>query len=120
RLDVPGVGDGRIDRAGDVDIWTVPLLKGHPYTIDLRAARLGSRLDGLLALNDASGKELVRAEGAAARGGDPALTFIPSADGEYIVRVQDRFRSSGGPDWSYRLRVADAPAPDFRLIIRSD
>ena len=68
RLSTPGVGNGRIEQAGDVDLWAVPLRQGQPYRIDLRAVRLGSRLDALLSILDAKGKELARAEGTAASG----------------------------------------------------
>ena len=118
-LDLPGVGDGRIDRAGDVDTWALALEQGRTYALDLRAARLGSSLDGLLNLTDASGKELARAEGTAAPG-DPALTFRPAATGRYLVRVHDRYRSRGGPAWAYRLRVEESQAADFRLTVATD
>jgi hypothetical protein len=34
--------------------------------------------------------------------------------------VNDRFRSRGGPGWAYRLRVTEAPAPDFQLFFATD
>jgi hypothetical protein len=71
RLELPGVGNGRIGKAGDVDVWIVSLVKGTSYVVELRAARLGSRLDGLLRLTDAAGKELSHAEGTTANGGIP-------------------------------------------------
>lgn len=120
RLDLPGVGNGRIGKEGDVDVWAISLLKGTSYEIDLRAARLGSRLDGLLRLTDAAGKELARAEGTNARGGDPLLTIKAPATGLYYVSVNDRFRSRGGPRWAYRLRITEAPTPDFRLFYTTD
>ncbi len=119
-LDLPEIGDGRIDAAGDVDTWALALEQGRTYGLDLRAARLGSRLDALLTITDASGKELARAEGTAARGGDPTLTFRAPASGRFVVRVHDRYRSRGGPAWAYRLRVEENPAPDFRLNLATD
>ena len=118
-LPVPGVGDGRIGRAGDVDAWALPLEKGRSYVLDVRAARLGSNLDPLLSLADPDGKEVARAEGSAA-GGDPSLTFRTPAGGTYLARVRDRFRSRGGSAWAYRLRVAAAPAADYRLALAAD
>jgi len=119
-LDLPAVGDGRIDRAGDVDTWALALEQGRTYGLDLRAARLGSSLDALMTVTDAGGKELARAEGIAARGGDPALTFRAPASGRYVVRVHDRYRSRGGPAWAYRLRVEENPAADFHLTLATD
>jgi hypothetical protein len=119
-VELPGVGDGRIGQAGDVDVWAVALEQGRTYVFDLRAARLGSSLDGLLSLTDAGGKELARAEGAAGRGGDPTLTYRAPATGRYFVRIRDRFRSRGGPAWAYRLRSAESPGADFRLTLLTD
>lgn len=119
-LELPGIGNGRIGREGDVDIWAISLVKGTRYEIDLRAARLGSRLDGLLKLTDAAGKELSRAEGTAAQGGDPTLSIMAPATGSFYLHVNDRFRSRGGPAWAYRLRVTETPAPDFRLFYAAD
>ena len=119
-LSVPGVGDGRIGRAGDVDVWAVPFEKGRTYVLDVRAARLGSNLDAVLSLTGPDGKEVARAEGVAARGGDPSLTFRAPAEGTFLARVGDRFRSRGGSAWGYRLRVAEAPAADYRLSLAAD
>jgi hypothetical protein len=119
-LQVPGVGEGRIGSEGDVDVWLMNFDQGKTYTLEIRAARLGSNLDGLLSVTDPSGKELARAEGVAARGGDPALVFSARSNGRYIVRVADRFRSRGGPAWGYRLRVTETPAADFRLNLLAD
>ena len=116
----PGSATAGSSAAGDVDIWALPLEQGRTYRPrpPRRAARFESRR--LLTLTDASGKELARAEGTAARGGDPALTFRPPASGRYFVRVHDRYRSRGGPAWAYRLRVEESPAADFRLTLATD
>jgi hypothetical protein len=46
--------------------------------------------------------------------------FTPPADGVYVVKVQDRFRSRGGPRFAYRLKIAPPPEPDFRLTLPLD
>jgi hypothetical protein len=117
---VPAVLNGRIDRPGDVDCWAVAARKGDMYEIELRAAQLGSPLDGVLTVLDAAGKELVRSDTPALGRTEPALLFKAPADGTYSVRVQDRFRSRGGPHFAYRLRVARPSAPDFRLHLSTD
>jgi hypothetical protein len=115
---VPAICNGRIQKPGDVDYWKWLARKGEVYELDLRAARLGSPLIGVLTLLDATGKELARGE---AQGqADPVLTFKAPADGTYAIRVQDRFGSRGGPAFAYRLRIA-APGPqDFRLQLQPD
>ena len=118
-LVLPAVLNGRIAKPGEVDTWTWTGKKGEAHEFDLRAGRLGSRLDGVLVISDATGKELARAETAAPQL-DPVLRFSVPADGTYTVQVQDRFRSRGGPDFAYRLRAFQPKTPDFRLWLGAD
>jgi hypothetical protein len=115
---LPAVLNGRIGQPGEVDSWAVTARKGETYEVDLRAARLASLLRGVLTITDAAGKQLARSDGA---GGvkDPVIRFTAPADGTYFVRVEEFFRSRGGPEYAYRLRIASpssAPA-DFRLYL---
>ena len=98
---LPAILNGRIDRPGEVDSWVLALHKGDVCEMSCRAQRLGSALIPLITVADASGKELARAEGVDA---DPELRFTAPADGNYTVRIADRFRSRGGPGYAYRLR----------------
>jgi hypothetical protein len=118
-VSLPAVLNGRIGKRGDVDYWAVTAHKAEVVEFDLRASRLGSLLDGVLVLMDASGKELARAE-TQAPGTDPFLRFTAPADGTYFIRVADRFHSRGGPQFAYRLRVDHPPPPDFRLRLVAD
>jgi hypothetical protein len=114
---VPAVVNGRIDRPGDVDTWGFAARKGEVFAFELRARQLGSPLQAVLAVCDAAGKELTRAE--AGSRPDPALLFTAPADGTFYVRVRDRFRTRGGADHAYRLRMT-RPQPDFRLHLAAD
>lgn len=117
-VELPAVLNGRIEAAGQVDEWKWQGEKGEVVEFELRAARLGSKLDGVLTIVDAGGKQLARAE---ANPADPALSFNVPADGEYRVRVQDRFHSRGGPGFAYRLRAAPpSKLEDFRLVVAGD
>jgi hypothetical protein len=115
---LPAIFNGRIGKAGAIDVWKWTAKKGQAFEFDLRAGRLGSPLDGVLSIVDAVGKELARAEAGPGQL-DPSLIFTVPADGAYSVRVQDRLHSRGGPAFTYRLRVAP-PEPDFRLLLASD
>jgi hypothetical protein len=117
---VPGVANGRIGAPGDVDCWKFAATKDAAIEIDLRASRLGSPLDGVLTLLDGEGRELGRADDLADGQTDARLSFTAPADGAYFVRVEDRFSSRGGSRYAYRLRIAPAPAPDFRLTLAAD
>jgi hypothetical protein len=116
---IPCVANGRIDRPGDVDYWAFSAKKGEALLFELRAALLGSPLQGVLTVRDAAGKELARAEATGAQL-DPSLTFTAPADGEYTVRVAERFRNRGGPAFVYRLRLTPPPAPGFKLQLAAD
>ncbi|MBN9518244.1 hypothetical protein J0H58_06950 [bacterium] len=115
---VPVALRGQVERPGAAAEWKVTLTKGTRTTFDLIARRAGSPLCGVLAITDAAGKELAKAEAADATA-DPSLVFTPSADGTYTVRVAERFRGRGGPDFAYRLAVT-APAPGFKLALPTD
>jgi hypothetical protein len=105
----PCVLNGRITRPGAVDTWTFDARKGERWQLKMRAALLGSPLLGVIeVLQD--GKVLAQATGKH----DPELIFTVPRDGPCTIRVREHFRTRGGPDFAYRLRVM-APAPDFRL-----
>lgn len=116
-ISLPAILNGRIEKPGQLDEWKIQAKKGDIFDVELRAARLGSKLDGVISITDSASKEIARAE---ATTSDPSLRFQPTADGEYRVQVQDRFRSRGGLDFAYRLRIAPPPAPDFRLTFPID
>jgi hypothetical protein len=121
RVEIPAILNGRIDKPGDVDYWSFAARKGDVLELDLRAARIGSPLSGVLVLVDAAGKELARADGLAPGQGDPFLRFTAPAEANYLVRVEERFSSRGGPAFAYRLRI-DHPSstPVFRLQLAAD
>jgi hypothetical protein len=116
-LPFPAVLNGRIDKPGQIDEWKVYGKKGDTWECELRAAKLGSKLDGVVSITDGAGKTLAKADASPA---DPVVRFVVPTDGEYRILVQDRFRSRGGPDFGYRLRIAPPPAPDFRLTLAAD
>lgn len=116
-LEVPAVFNGRIDRPGDSDVWTFAAKKGDVYEIELRAGKLGSPLAGVLTVSDAAGKEVSRAEAGVS---DPSVRFTAPADGTYAVRVAERFRARGGPEYAYRLRIAKPALAGFKLRLAPD
>ncbi|MFO0797772.1 MAG: PPC domain-containing protein [Gemmataceae bacterium] len=110
---------GRVEAPGAATAWSVKLTKGSRTTFDLVARRAGSPLCGVLTLTDAGGKEVAKAEPTDATA-DPTLTFTAPADGTYTVRVAERFRSRGGPAFTYRLKVTPEAAPGVTLRLPVD
>ncbi len=60
-LDAPGGASGRIDRAGDADLFTFHARKGQKRVIEVFGRRLGSPIDPALEVLDASGRRVPRA-----------------------------------------------------------
>ncbi|HWE03547.1 MAG TPA: PPC domain-containing protein [Tepidisphaeraceae bacterium] len=118
-VEIPVILNGRIDHPGDVDYWAIDAKKGQPVDMDLWAGRLGSPLDSVLSVEDASGKQLFRNDDRASGQPDSRLAFKAPADGIYYIRVEDRFASRGGKEFAYRLHVA-TPPPDFWLTLSAD
>jgi hypothetical protein len=79
---------------------------GQRVMIDCAAREVDSRLDAVLVLSDAAGRELDRSR----RGG--LIDFTPPADGQYLVAVHDA-TYRGGPEFFYRLTVSTRPQVDF-------
>lgn len=107
---LPCVVNGRIAAAGEVDSWRFTAKKGQAIEYELRA--IGSPLLALVEI-EKDGKP-VFSPGSAARG-----VFTPAADGQYVLRVRDQFRSRGGPAFIYRIRLAP-PEPEFAITTVSD
>lgn len=121
RLAAPVALNGRIATPGAVQEWKVELKKAAKYNFDLQARRFDSPLCGVVTVLDSNGKEVAR--GATADSSqDPAFAFQPPADGMFAVRIGERFRGRGGPNFVYRLRIADASVgtPGFKLNVAEE
>lgn len=116
----PSTLNGRILSAGSTNVWRFEAKKGEGLEFTLAAARLGSSLTPQLQITGTNGAILARSEAAPGEPADLNLSFKAPADGEYFVRVSERFTSRGGPDFAYRLRVAPPPEPDFQLSLAGD
>lgn len=113
---VPGIANGCIAAKGMENLWAFDAKKGQNFEVELRAARLGSPLIGVLTVVDPTGKEVATAEPRDAANPDPEVRFTAAVDGKYRVRVKDKFRSRGGPSFAYRLKVR-VPQPGFELEV---
>ena len=75
----------------DVDMYSVALAAGETLRIDVDANEVGSELDAMLRIFDASGRPLALSDDTAAPGElsrlDPYLRFTPAAAGTYYVGV---------------------------------
>ena len=96
----------------DVDVFRFEARKGESLTFQLESRALGFPLDAVLAITDATGKQLARVDDLPGTR-DASLTFSPPADGSYRVVVSDLNRQ-GSSRHVYRLRAARRE-PDFEV-----
>src|SRR5439155_1642158 len=73
---------------------------------DVLAERMGSPLDSILSIQDASGRELALNEDA--NGNDSLLAFEAPKAGEYFVILRD-LRYQGSTNHTYRLTMSEIP-----------
>lgn len=128
RLDIvaPITVNGRIEAKGDIDRFQLPVSPGQKYRFSVQAYLLGSRLDGVLRIADASGKQIALIDdvnvAALAPGQQPFNNPDPSVDvtvpdgvNLLVAELRDQ-RRRGGLNFTYRLTV-EPIVPDFELRI---
>lgn len=119
-VELPCVLNGRIEQAGDSDLWSFTGKKGDAWQFDLRASRLGSELDGVLTLLDANGNPVANADDLANGQTDCVLNFTLPADGTFTLKVKDSLSSRGGSDFAYRVRINRPTDATLRLSTTLD
>ncbi len=120
---------GRISVPGEVDRYTVAAKKGSPIAVRIRAVEMGSWLDSVVTVREASGNILIEnddpisdttqrngfALNQAAINPDSRLVIEPKEDGPLTIEVADRY-GEGGPAYGYRLDVGPV-RPDFGISL---
>ena len=121
-LSLPVIVNGRIERAGQWDVFSFKAKAGQQIVAEITARRLGSPLDSAIKITDSSGKQLAfnddfedKAAGLLTHHADSRVTATMPADGAYYVHVCDIQRKAGS-DYAYRLRLAE-PRPGFELRV---
>ena len=89
---------------------------GEIFVLDLLGRRIGSRIDGMVRVLDAAGKELVANDDAI--GKDARLNFTAPKPGDYTIVIAN-VEGKTGPDCAYRLLVHH-PSPDFKAYLNVD
>ncbi len=116
-LTAPMVADGRIAAPGEVDHWPLVARRGETFDLEVRAGRLGSPLDSVLAVVDAAGRTVAENDDLDGAQSDSRLRWTAPADGTYRLRVGERSTRRGGREFAYRLYVLPAAGADFALSI---
>ncbi|HEX5244186.1 MAG TPA: PPC domain-containing protein [Tepidisphaeraceae bacterium] len=82
--------------------------KGQRVSAEIVAQRLGARMDSLLRLLDARGRELAYNDDSPGAGSDSRLSITLPTDGDYFLEVRD-VNYDGGAECRYHLRVGNFP-----------
>lgn len=102
-LQLPQTIIGRIESPNDVDVYSLDVQAGQKLLCEVHAERLGSAMDALLTVYDASGRILATHDDLA-ESRDARLELTVPAVGKLFVVVQDA-NDQGGPANPYRLSV---------------
>ena len=103
------VFDGRIDRAGDFDVFAVTVAAGTALDLEVAARSIGSPLDPTLSLSDEFGTRLAHNIDSDGLGG--RIRFTVPSSGRYFISVRG-FGGSGGSQHTYRLTIGTTePGP---------
>jgi len=122
QVTLPQLIKGCINQPGDVDLYQFNGKSGDTLVAEVYARRLGSPLDSLLRVFDATGKVLAWNDdhdfgemGLITHQSDSYLTVKIPADGIYYAQVSDAQRH-GGAAYNYFLRLGP-PQGDFVLRV---
>lgn len=128
QITLPVIINGRIAKAGDVDVFSFKGKAGEKIVSEVFARQLNSPLDSLIRLTDKSGKILQwnddfstveenylykDASGLLTHHADSYMQAELADDGNFCIQISDS-QNHGGKAYGYRLRVS-APQPDFAL-----
>ena len=104
QIELPVAVEGTCEAVAS-DFFRFTGRKGQQISVELVAVRLGSAMDPVIRLLDASGREIAYCDDDPATGGeDPRLSCELPGDGEYLLEVRD-INYEGGDTYRYRLRV---------------
>ena len=86
--DLPTAFNGILDRPGDVDCFRFRAEAGAAWQFETFASRLGSPMDSLISISDATGKMLVSNDDDSTH--DSRLIFAAPQAGEYVLSIVDK------------------------------
>jgi hypothetical protein len=105
-LAVPCAISGRVSASGEEDVYQFHARASQTLRIRVEAQSVGSPLDPIVRVLDASGKVVAEQDDIRSEAWDVDLSFKVPADGAYRLVVRDLNRA-GGLEFVYLLHVAD-------------
>jgi len=110
RIAAPVIVNGTLN-GSDRDYYGIHARQGERLVFEVEARRLGSAIDPVLSIVDASGRQIARNDDAPALGMDSRLAVTFPREGEYYAIVHDA-RFSRQTQNFYRLKVGSYPYAD--------
>ncbi len=104
-VSLPTTITGNIGRRGEMDYYRFKAQAGQQIVFETMTAALGSRLNPVITLFDAEGKELAENDNFNFQS-DSLLGYTFKETGEYVVNITDAERGGGG-GYEYRLNVGE-------------
>ncbi len=101
--------NGVIEKPGDVDHFKIAAKKDENFDVKVWARRLRSPLDSVLTIWNMQGGQIAANDDDG--GVDSGLRWKVPADGEYVIKIEDKL-GRGGPDFVYRVEITPV-APRF-------
>lgn len=103
-LAIPCAVDGKSE-ASQSDFYTVHLAAGSSLSVDVVAERIGSTMDSVVRVYDASGRLVAQSDDNEV-GPDARVRFVAANEGDFVIELVDsRFAGDG----RYRMRIGDFP-----------
>ncbi|MDE0485013.1 MAG: PPC domain-containing protein [Candidatus Poribacteria bacterium] len=125
KIGTPITVNGKIEKAGDVDRYSIKVEKGARFVFEVKAREFRSELDPLLTIYshkkgeaEDSVEEQVLSVNDDASGVDAIVAFTFPEAGDYGISVRD-LNDAGGGDYPYRLTIRPLN-PGFRVNISTD
>ncbi len=122
QVSMPTIVNGRIGRAGDIDVFRIDCRAGTEIVAEVYARRLDSPLDSIIKLTDADGKLVAmnddyedKTAGLITHHADSRLSARIPRSGHYYLYLGDG-QQQGGDAYAYRLHLGPL-RPDFELRV---
>lgn len=105
RIEIGGSVEGTCNEL-NFDWFKFHANKGERVAIEVVASRLGSRLDSVLRVTDAGGRQMAHVDDVPGLRGDSYISLSVTNSGDYFIELRD-VNYGGGSEFFYRLRIGD-------------
>jgi hypothetical protein len=118
-ITVPAAINGRLAAPGTEDRYRLKVQAGMALRFDVFANRIGSPLDGVLALRMENGSQVAASDDRPDTI-DPGFDYtVPPGVSHLLLALNDLHRR-GGPDFLYRISITPAQLPGFSLVLSDE